>query len=479
MAANYAFRVTFAVAVLIFGSTFSGTAADAAVRAVTTLEDQQEVLLTVYNGNFALVKDKRAIDSHSGEFDLVFEDVAATVDTTSVYLKAPKRPDDLVVLEQNYQYDLVSKDKLLEKFIDSELTLVQDDGSRIKGKLLAIRDGMILDVDGEVHIAPPGRVVLPELPGGLMTRPTLLWKLWGGRTGPLDVEMSYLANNMTWEANYVAIVNTDDTALDLQAWVKLSNNSGTTFKNATLQLVAGDVNRVQPQAPYGNARADMMYAGASHQAQMTEEQLFEYHLYSLERKTTVRNAETKQITMLEASDAGANKIFLYAPQGGYVGPYSRYYRHGDTSKVKVLLEVENSEERGLGIPLPKGKVRVYKKDSRGQLQFIGEDSIDHTPKNEKVRLLMGNAFDLVGERKQLNSRKLSDRVWEYDVQIRLRNHKEETVTITALESGGGGDWKVLASTHEYTREDQNTLRFDVTLEPEEEQVINFTIRRNN
>ncbi len=439
----------------------------------TTSDDQTDLAITIYNSNLGLVKDTRDITFPKGMFDLKFTDVAQTINVSSVHLKSLTDPDNLYVLEQNYEYDLVSQDKLLEKYLGKEIQFQTPENKRLKGVLLSHTGGWVVDMDGEIHLGLPGTPILPELPEGLITRPTLLWLL--GNDGPekQSIEMSYLADGMNWVANYVAIVAPKDDSLDLSGWVSITNTSGATYPDATLKLVAGEIHRVQPEYADGmRVKAMAMEAPmAAGYGGFEEESFFEYHLYTLSRATTLKDNQTKQISLLDGNGVPATKLFIFDP-----GWYSSA---GDTTEDKcdVKIKFKNSEEMGLGIPLPKGTVRVYKADSSGMLQFIGEDSINHTPKDEEITLFMGEAFDVVGERKIMDRRKITSSLWEYDVEVELRNHKTEDINVTVVEHVRG-DWDIIETSAKYEKKDASTVHFTVPVKADGTTNLSYTIRRN-
>jgi len=440
----------------------------------TTSADQTGLAITIYNQNIGLVKDTRNINLPSGMFELKFTDVAKLINVASVHLKSLTDPEKLFILEQNYEFDLVSQDKLLERYLGREIGFETKDGKRIKGILLSHTGGWVVDMDGEIRLDMPGIPILPELPEGLITRPTLLWLL--GNDGPSthEVEMSYLTDGMNWVANYVAIIGKNDDMLDLSGWVSITNTSGATYPDATLKLVAGEIHRVRPEYTDGRkmAAAPMLEkAEGAGYGGFEEEAFFEYHLYTLSRPATLKDNQTKQISLLSGNNIPAKKLFIFD-----TGWYSY---GGDTleDKCDVKLRFKNSEKDGLGIPLPKGTVRVYKADASGMLQFIGEDAIKHTPKDEELTLYMGEAFDVVCERKVMDRRKITDSIWEYDVEVEVRNHKTEPIEVTVVEHIGG-DWKVIASNNDYIQKDASTLHFVVAAKPDGKPKLTYTIRRN-
>jgi len=440
----------------------------------TTSADQQELAITIYNSNIGLVKDTRAIDLPSGLFELKFIDVAKQINVASVHLKSLTDPDNLFILEQNYEFDLVSQDKLLEKYLGMEIGFKTSENKRVKGILLSHSGGWVVEMDGEIFLGMPGTPILPALPEGLITRPTLLWLLGNDGPSQQEIEMSYLTDGMNWVANYVAIIGQNDDVLDLSGWVSITNTSGATFPNATLKLVAGDIHRVLPETRYKGMQLapSMMEAdGGMDYGGFEEEAFFEYHLYTLSRPTTLKDNQTKQISLLTGNGVPAKKVFVFDP--GW------YYGSGDTmeAKAKVKMRFINSEENGLGIPLPKGIVRVYKADSTGMLQFIGEDSIKHTPKDEELTLFMGEAFDVVCERRVMDRRKITNRIWEYDVEVEIRNHKTDGIAVTVVDHAGG-DWELMKTTHDMNKKDASTLHFIVPVKADQDVTLKYTIRRN-
>ncbi|MCY4385521.1 MAG: DUF4139 domain-containing protein [Desulfurellaceae bacterium] len=445
----------------------------------STHADQTQVSLTVYNSNLGLVKDVREIELAEGLTHLQFMDVAARIMPTTVLIRSQTDPENFQVLEQNYEYDLLSPDTLLEKYVGKEVRLL--DKNYFTGKdelvtatLLATNDSPIYQVGDEISIGLPGRVILPQLPANLIAQPTLVWLLQAQAASTHTIEASYLTNDMTWQADYVLALNSDDSLADLSGWVSIENQSGTTYRNATLKLVAGNINRVQPEVLRERLMAATAMASASSESQFQEESFFEYHLYTLERPTTVQNNQTKQMALLSAADIPITKRLVLRGQPHYVR--TSFDTPPPLQKVSVYLEIENVEQHHLGIPLPKGTLRVYKADAQGSLQFVGEDSIDHTPKNETVSVKMGEAFDVVGERRQTSFTRLSRRSSEVSWQIVVRNHKDEDVQVR-VEEPMYGDWEVVASTPEqHEKPDAHTLRFEVTVPKNGEVKIGYRVR---
>ena len=446
----------------------------------TTLNDQTDLAITVYNSNIALVRDVRQLTLPAGIFRLKFQDIAATVNPATVHFRSLTEPDKLGVLEQNYEYDLLDPAKLLNKYVGREVTLVrsyQDNGTtkreEIKATLLANNNGPVWKIGNDIVTGIYAESYrFPEVPENLYERPTLLWSLdnTGGRKH--KVEASYLANNLSWNADYVLTVGRDDKAADLDGWVTLVNNSGTAFKNAKLQLVAGDLNRVAQ--PYARAMEVENMAAAAKTQQFAQESFSEYHLYSLGRRTTIFDKESKQISLLGATAVPVEKIFVVKGQQFY---YHNAQHPGSPLKdaVKVFYKFKNDEKSGLGMPMPAGNIRVYQSDSKGGVLFAGEDRIDHTPKDESLTIHIGNAFDVICERKQTDFKRISDRVYEMEFEITLRNHKDSPITVE-VDEPIGGDWEMLSSTHKFTKTSAWAAQFHVPVVKDGTSVLKYRIR---
>ncbi|MGB2868709.1 MAG: DUF4139 domain-containing protein [Bacteroidota bacterium] len=464
--------------------------------------ERTSVDLTVYNSNLALVREERTMSLAKGFNRVVVPDIPATIDGTSLHFSSLTDASAVRVLEQNFQYDLVHQAKLLEKYVGKEVEFIRFNEETkkeytVRAKLLSTgwqaqpginqyySGQMIAEVNGKIEINPSGWLVLPSLPEGLILKPQLEWLVTNSRAGEHKTEISYLASQLSWICNYVILLNAEDTRADLTGWVTLKNNSGTTFKNAGLKLVAGDVNIVQePQHNYG--ALSMKARATDETAQFTQKELFEYKLYTLQRRTDLADNETKQIELTSARNVQSNKIFVYDGLGvSWRGWYNNYsYREqgsfGQQSnpKVGVYVTLKNEEKAGLGIPLPKGKVRVYKRDDDGKEQFIGEDEIDHTPKDEEIRLYLGNAFDIVGSRAQSNFRTVvSGHVYDETFEIKVRNHKKEAVEVVIYEHPWRwNDWDITSSTAKWEKVDQTTVRIPVHITADEEKTVKYTIR---
>ena len=448
--------------------------------------------VTVYNSNLGVVKEVRPFVLKNGVNEVKVEDVAAQIDPTSVHFKSLTAPDAVTVLEQDFRYDLASPDSILNRYLGKEIELQRvsgRDGERldsVKGILLSNSGGRVLQSDGKILINPPGNPVLTELPEGLLAKPTLVWKLNASKSGAHDGEISYMTGGMSWSADYVLVADKDDAKGDLTAWTTVVNNSGATYRDAKLKLVAGDVHRAeQPMRAYGLAKARFGALAEAKAANMTEAAFFEYHMYTLARPTTLAQNSSKQVEMASAANVPIRKIFVYDGaqnlyDGGFgdSGYWDPSYGLQSNKKVSVLLELDNKKSSGLGIPLPKGRVRVYKKDEDGSLQFAGEDAIDHTPKDEKVRVKMGEAFDLVGERKRTDySSDLNRRRFEETFEIRLRNHKDSGATVKVVEHlYRWNNWKIVDASAKYEKKDAQTVEFNVPVAKDGESVVSYTVK---
>lgn len=447
--------------------------------------------VTVYNDDLGVVRETRSFNLKKGVNELKVTDVAAQVDPTSVHFKSLTDSDGTSVIEQNFQYDLVNQQKLLEKYIGKEIEWERFKGAGgekrevIKGTLISTVGGFVLKSGDQLFLNPPGNPILPSLPEGLVTKPTLIWNVSAQKPGSQDCEISYMTSGMSWQSDYIFVLSPKDDQMDLNAWVTINNNSGALYKDAKLKLVAGDVNRApNPNVPqrYDEMRA---MSGLAKAKQFEEKGFFEYHLYTLQRPTTLMNNETKQVEMASASSIPVKKRFLYdGAENIYANDYSEYtrtdpnYGTGGNKKIWVTLEFKNSKENSLGLPLPKGRVRVYKKDTDGAQELIGEDSIDHTPKDEQVRIKMGHAFDLVGERKRANfSSDTAKRTFTESFEISLRNHKEESATITVREHlYRWTNWKVTESSQKFTKIDAQTIEFEVPVPKNGESTVTYTVK---
>ncbi len=446
--------------------------------------------LTVYNDNLGLVREQRDIELNKGQNEVNFTDVAAKIDATSVHFKSITDPDGTKVLEQNFEYDLISRDKMLSKYIDKEIELVRRFGvsgektETLKGTLLSLQGGMTIKVGDKIYSNPSGEVILDKLPEGLITKPTLSWLVDCNKSGKNTIEVGYLTSGIKWNADYIVVSDTNDKNIDLNGWVTIDNKSGATYKDAKLKLIAGDIHRAKP--PVSAQDEFIIRAAVATQRvspQFQEKTFFEYHMYTLQRKATIKDNETKQIEFASASQIPVNKLFIYDGARMSFSSYNEYSRadrnYGvQTNKdVYVMLEFKNSKENNLGIPLPKGKMRVYKSDVDKSLEFIGEDWIDHTPKDELIRIYLGNAFDVVGERIQTDFKVNydADKLNE-SYKITLRNHKEEPVTVKVVEHlYRWSNWKITNNSQNFEKTDSKTIEFNVPIDKNGETVVTYTV----
>ncbi len=438
-----------------------------------TQQDQRDLAITIYNGNLGLVKDIREVRLAAGSGQVQFMDVAAQIDPTSVHLKSLTDPAGLKILEQNYEYDLLSSQKLMEKYVGRKVQLYQGNGSYLEATLLST-NGPVYEINGQIHMGHYGSVVLPALPENLVSQPTLVWLLRNSTATPQRIEASYLTGGITWKADYVMVLSGDDTLADLSGWVTIDNRSGATYREAALKLVAGDIHRAADRDRGRRALELAAKVGTAEPTRdFTAEGFFEYHLYTLDGRTTIKDNQTKQLSLMAANGVPVAKQLLYYGAQDY---YRNHYGMPiSNQKVSVFLEIANSQANHLGVPLPKGKVGVYKADRSGSPQFIGEDWIDHTPKDERVKIKMGEAFDVVGERVQKDWRKIGRDLYEVEWEISLRNHKKEDVTVTVLEPVPG-DWEVIRSTHPHEKVEAHTLRYQVPVPKEGATKLSYRLR---
>jgi len=443
----------------------------------TTLDDQVDLAVTVYNSDIALVRDVRSIDIARGTAELHFMDIAATVNPATVHFRSLSEPARVGVVEQNYEYDLLEPDKLLRKYVGRTVTLVrrQADGREVEipAQLISYNNAPVWKINGEIVTGlGADHIRFPELPGNLYSRPTLIWTLDNTGAARHRVEASYLAGQLAWNADYVLTVARDDKAGDLDGWVTVRNGSGTSFKNASLQFVAGDLNRVR-QA-FNKAMDAIGPMAARAEGGMQQESFSDYHLYTLGRKTTVNNNETKQVSMLNATGFPVQKRYVVEGQQFY---YRNAQHPGSPLKdvVQVYYQLKNETKAGLGQPMPAGTVRVYQADSRGGLQFVGEDRINHTPKDETINLKIGNAFDVVCERKQTDFQRVGSNVYEFEYEVTLRNHKTTAVSVEVNEPIGGS-WRMLQASHQWTKTDAWAAQFKVPVTADGTAVVKYRVR---
>ncbi len=461
--------------------------------------------ITVYNQNFGVVRDTVPLDLKAGVSDVSYSGVTAQLEPESVILRDPSGKIALSVVEQSYRGDPVDQTRLLQMFEGKTIRFLKvvDDKEVIQeGKIVRAPSTVmtknqygnqqmkvlepIIEVDGQLQTRLPGVPLFPSLGDDSVLLPTLSWKLFSDQAASFDAQLSYLTNGMSWKADYNLVLPEQGDDVTLTGWVSIENNTGKTFEDATIKLIAGDVNKVQPPSPQlARAVYEMSMADAVMKAPQVEEKKFdEFHMYSLPLPTTLRDAETKQVEFVRAESVPTKKRYVY---DGANLPYNwRYYggvnnnqNYGQNAKpdVEIYRELENREENGLGVPLPAGRMRFYRMDDDGQLEFTGENTIDHTPKNETVRVYLGNAFDLVGERTRTNFYKHpSQDMMRESFEIEIRNRSEETVTVQVVEHlYRWSNWEILKPSQPFEKTDAQTIEFPVTVAPDGTAKVSYTV----
>ena len=464
-----------------------------------------ELSLTIYNQNFGLVRERIPLDLSSGVNHINFTGATAHLEPQSLVLRDPNGQRSLQVLEQNYRADPVTQEALLSLYEGRTIEFLKPDGSPVKGRV--IRSGYIpamvqfgqytqpsyqqplIEVDGTLRFGLPGQPIFPFLTGDTILKPTVSWDVQTDKPGRFEAELSYVTSGISWQADYNLIAPERGDVLDLVGWVTVDNRTGHVFDNAHIKLLAGDVNKIPPN-DYRNFQAVAAMkarADESMVAPVTEKSFDEYHMYTLARPTTLHDQETKQVEFVRGSGITGKRLYVYDGaaidwnQYQYWSPESirtnREFGTQCNKKVWVMQQFVNSAANGLGIPLPKGKLRFYRKDSDGNLEFTGESIIDHTPKDETVRVYTGNSFDLTGERKRTNY--VIDTTKDYldeSFEIRLRNHKREPVTFTVVERLYRGlNWRIAQESHTHKKTESQRMEYQVTVAPDTEQVLTYTV----
>lgn len=474
---------TASLAILAFSTTLQAAEPE---ETRSTLEDQQGVAVTIYNQNLALVKDQRKVRLHAGLNKLALRDVSAQIRPETALLRSLTQAGSLSILEQNFDFDLLTPQKLLEKYVGRNVGIVKTNPATgaettTQAQVLSANNGVVLKIGDQIETGIPGRIVYNDVPANLRDRPTLVVQLNSKTASEQNLELSYLTGGLSWKADYVAELNPAEDKLDLSGWVTLDNTSGTIYRNAKLQLVAGDINRVPEARPMMKTlRMEAMAADAA--PQMAEESLLEYHLYTLDRPTTIAENQTKQVALLSAAGVPVRKKLVLRGADYY---YQSSYlpNNGDLGqkmKVGVFIEFDNKEASKLGMPLPKGVMRVYKKDSAGNAQFVGEDNIDHTPKNATVRLKLGDAFDVTADKRQTDFKRLpnpakGNSAYESAYEIVLKNAKKERVTVIVQEPIPG-DWKMLRSNLTHEKASSNMAAWKIDIPAEGQATLNYRVQ---
>lgn len=448
---------------------------------VTTTMEQKEVAVTIYNDDLALVKDARRVKLERDFNKLAWREVSARMRPETAQLRNLTNPAGFHLREQNFDFDLLTPEKLLEKYLGKEVTVIRTNPAtgaetRELATVLATNGGAVLKFADRIETGIPGRLAFSGVPENLRDKPTLVISLINPVAGEQNLELSYLTAGLSWHADYVAELNERDDHLDFNGWVTLTNQSGAAYPNARLQLVAGDLNRVRKPSPMSRD-AMAMSAKMAEVEEIKQESLFEYHLYTLQRPTTLAENQTKQVALLSATNVPVRKELLLMGANYYY--FGQYGDVGQKLKVGVFVEFQNKGE-GLGVPLPKGIVRVYKKDTQGNAQFVGEDQIDHTPRNEVVRLKLGDAFDVTADKKQTDFQRLDgegrhNAVFETAYQIVLKNAKKEAVTVTVREPMPG-DWTMVSESQPHTKAASGVAEWKISVPADGKTTLTYRVR---
>lgn len=449
----------------------------------SSLHDQQSIAVTIYNNNLALIKDQRKVKLNSGLNHLALRDVSAQIRPETALLRSISHKGSFDTLEQNFDFDLLTPQKLLEKYVGKTVRVISTNPATgietsEQASVLSANNGVVMKIGNRIETGVPGRIVYDNVPENLRDRPTLITKVINKTVGEQSVELSYLTGGLDWKADYVAELSPKEDSLDLSGWVTLTNTSGTRYQNAKLQLVAGDVNRVQEDHSRAMTMRKGLAMAAEAVAPMAEESLLEYHLYSLDRQTTIEENQTKQVALLSASQVPARKELVLRGSDYYYN--SSYGDLGQKLKVSVFVDFDNKEAAKLGMPLPKGIMRVYKKDSQGNAQFVGEDRIDHTPKNETVRLKLGEAFDVTADKKQSDFKTLprpskASSMFESAYEIVIKNAKKERVSVTVQEPIPA-DWKIIKESHPSQKATSNTAVWKIDVPAEGKITLKYRVQ---
>ena len=465
---------------LLIGAALAALTVSSAAFAETPVgaDKQTAVAVTIYNNDLALVRDSRTVTLTQGENDLAFIEVSAGIRPETALLTGRGTPLDIV--EQNFDFDLLTPEKLLEKSVGQTIRVVRTNpetgaDTTEDATVLSVAQGqVVLKIGDRIEVTPPGRLVYSAVPANLRARPTLVVKLASKQAGDAQVDLSYLTHGLSWAADYVAELSPDEKTINLNGWVTLTNQSGIAYKDAKLQLVAGEVNQYQPRPPMAMMEGAVADAAMPRQ-KMQEQAAFEYHLYSLDRPTTLKENQTKQVALLAADAVPVEKQYVLANVAQLGNNYGA--RIGETQRVnaEVRMKIQNEEASHLGIPLPAGVVRVYKADADGNAIFVGEDHIDHTPNKEELNLMLGRAFDVTARGKQVSFSRIADNVFENAYEIEVKNAKKEPVTVTVREYVPG-DWKMLEESVKSTKPDATTAEWQVQVPAEGRAKLSYKVR---
>ena len=445
----------------------------------STLDDQKQLAITIYNQDLALVKDRRAVRMNTGPVSLTFRDVSTNMRPETALLRSVTAPGSVRVIEQNFDQNVLTPQKLLERHVGKTVGIIRTNPAtgaetREQAEVLSAQDGVVLKIGDRIETSAPGRIVFDSIPVGLSERPTLNLSLDNRGAQQQELELSYLTGGLAWKADYVAELNAADDRLDISGWFTITNASGTAYRNAALQLVAGDVNRArQGMTMAAMVRTDAKFASGSES--VSQESFADYHLYTVGRPVTISENQTKQIALLSASDVPVRREWV-------VRGSDYFYRSAQGTtvqkmKIGMFIELNNSQDARLGMPLPKGILRIYKKDSRGNVQFVGEDNINHTPVNEKLRLKLGDAFDVTAQRQQTDFFKVPgndkhENAFESTHEIVLKNAKKEAVTVKVQETVPG-DWRILSESHPHKKESGNSAVWQIRVPAEGQATLTY------
>jgi hypothetical protein len=465
---------------LMIGAAAAALLASQAALAETPVgaDKQSAIAVTIYNNDLALVRDSRTVTLTQGENDLAFIEVSAGIRPETALLTG--RGAALDIVEQNFDFDLLTPQKLLEKSVGQTIRVVRTNpetgaDTTEDATVLSVADGqVVLKIGDRIEVTPPGRLVYSAVPANLRDRPTLVVKLASQQAGDVPVDLSYLTRGLSWSADYVAELSPDEKTLNLNGWVTLTNMSGIAYNDAKLQLVAGEVNQYQP-APPMPVLQEMAAADGMRREKMQSEAAFEYHLYSLDRPTTLKENQTKQVALLAAEQVPVEKQYVLVNVAQLGGNYGA--KVGETQRVnaEVRMKLKNEEASHLGLPLPMGVVRVYKADSDGDAIFVGEDHIEHTPRNEELDLMLGRAFDVTARGKQVDYKRIADNVYENSYEIEVKNAKTEAVTVT-LREFVPGDWEMLQESVKHAKVDASTAEWQLNVPAEGSAKLTYKVR---
>jgi hypothetical protein len=464
------------LATVLSASLTAAVSADTGER-VSTLADQRGVGITIYNSELALVRDRRRVTLPHGESRLALRDVSAKIQPETALLQSIGNPGRLTVFEQNFDFDLLSPQKLLEKYVGRDVDIVRTDPqtgkrTRERARVMATNGGVVLRYADRIETSVDGRIAFPSLPPDLRDRPTLVTDVNNAGSGTAQLtELTYLTGGLSWKADYTALLSPNDDQLDLRGFITLKNESGTAYRDARVQLVAGDVNVVQSQFASGGFQPGQ--TADQYSVSVKQQELFEYHLYTLPRKTTVADNQTKQVDLLFAPRIRVTKTLELRGNGGYYR--SRNADLGTRLKLATYVSFLN-QGGALGIALPKGAVRVYKRDNAGQEQFVGSDSIDHTPRGETVRLHLGDSFDVTATKKQTDFRVIdSGHIYESEYEIVLRNAKSVAQNVVVVEPIPG-EWTILNTSAPYHKSSSSTATWSIRVPPNGSTTLAYGVR---